>query len=242
MPGMIWVVGDVHGCARSFEALLREIRFEPARDTLWCVGDLVNTGPASAATLRLWRDVSGRTVLGNHDAYALLARSGAVERRPDRLDELFAAPDCDALLARLRTMPVFAELPGAAGAPATWLVHGGLNPTWRDPRRILGGNGPHDDAWLSGPDVRFATRVRACSSDGELGRYAGPPEDCPQGFRPWDEFYSGEALVVHGHWAMRRHYRNGRVIGLDSGCVYGGELTAWCLDEDRIVQVTKRDP
>jgi bis(5'-nucleosyl)-tetraphosphatase (symmetrical) len=242
MSRVIWIIGDIHGCVRSFEALLREIRFDPARDTLWCAGDLVNTGPSSPETLRLWRDVGGRAVLGNHDAYALLARSGSAPRRPDRLDALFAAPDADALLARLRAMPVFVQLPGAAGAPATWLVHGGLDPRWRNPSAILGGDGPHDDAWLGGPEVRFATRVRCCSSTGDLARHAGPPETCPSGFRPWDDFYAGDAFVVHGHWAMRRYYRRDRVMGLDSGCVYGGELTAWCVDEDRIAQVTKRDP
>ena len=56
-------------------------------------------------------------------------------------------------------------------------------------------------------------------------------------FRPWDEFYRGETLVVHGHWAQRGYYRGERTMGLDSGCVYGGPLTAWCQDEDRVVQV-----
>ncbi len=64
---MRWVVGDVQGCARELEALLEAVRFDPARDELVSVGDLVNKGPDSLAVLRLWHDVEGRGVLGNHD-------------------------------------------------------------------------------------------------------------------------------------------------------------------------------
>jgi bis(5'-nucleosyl)-tetraphosphatase (symmetrical) len=66
------------------------------------------------------------------------------------------------------------------------------------------------------------------------------PQDCEAPYRPWDDLYRGDTLVVHGHWARRGHYRGARTIGLDSGCVYGGKLTAWCQDEDRIVQVAGR--
>ena len=86
-------------------------------------------------------------------------------------------------------------------------------------------------------DVSFATRVRCCTPEGERCRETGPPEECLVPYRPWDEFYTGDLLVVHGHWARRGHYRGERTLGLDSGCVYGGALTAWCHEEDRIVQV-----
>src|SRR5580765_7081895 len=102
---MRWVVGDIHGCARELGDLLDEIRFDPARDELWSVGDLVNTGPDSLDVLRIWKSAGGRGVIGNHDVYAILARAGRVPRREDRLDELFAAGDADDLLARLRSCP-----------------------------------------------------------------------------------------------------------------------------------------
>src|SRR5258706_2856128 len=102
---MRWVVGDIHGCAREFGDLLDEIRFDPARDELWSVGDLVNTGPDSLDALRIWRDVGARAVVGNHDIYALLARAGRVARRPDRLDGLFAPTDGHGLLTRLPGCP-----------------------------------------------------------------------------------------------------------------------------------------
>jgi len=102
---MRWVVGDIHGCAREFEDLLEAIRFDAGRDELWSVGDLVNTGPDSLDVLRLWRDAGGRAVVGNHDIYALLVRSGRAPRRTDRLERVLAAPDADELLSRLRASP-----------------------------------------------------------------------------------------------------------------------------------------
>lgn len=228
---MIWVVGDVHGCVRALEQLLRKVRFERGEDVLWSVGDLVNTGPDSLETLRIWSDLAGRAVLGNHDIYALRAFERNTARRDDTLRDLFRARDAEALLGRLRSMPLFAE-----PAPGVWLVHAGLHPDWENPGEILENGAPHDDAWLTRDEARFATRVRCCDLSGRRAKHAGPPSDCPKGFAPWDRFYRGDALVVHGHWAMRGYYREGRVLGLDSGCVYGNALTAWCVEEERVVQ------
>src|SRR5258705_12009851 len=111
---MRWVVGDIHGCAREFGDLLEEIRFDPGRDELWSVGDLVNTGPDSLDALRIWRDAGGRAVLGNHDISALLARGGGGGRRPDRPHALFAPHACDRLLPPVPALPPA----GRVGAPA----------------------------------------------------------------------------------------------------------------------------
>ncbi len=240
---MHWVVGDVQGCARELDDLLEWVRFDPGRDTLWCVGDLVNRGPDSLETLRLWRDVGGHSVLGNHDVYALLARSGRKPRKPDTLDALFAAEDADLLLGRLREQPVLVQLPGGDRVQPVWLVHAGLDPRWTDLSKIARrlDNGSHDDAWLEDPDLAFASQVRCCTADGERCGHSGPPDKCPPPYRPWDEFYRAGPLVVHGHWARRGAYRGERTMGLDSGCVYGGMLTAWCQEEDRCVQVPSRE-
>ncbi len=238
---MRWYVGDIQGCAREFERLLKAIRFDPGRDELWCLGDLLNRGPDSLATLRLWRDVGGRGVLGNHEVYALLVRAGAWPRKRDTLQQLFDAHDGDELLARLRALPVLAFQAGGEGVRDVWAVHAGLDPRWQGRlhavARRINDDAEHDDAWLEHPDVSFATRVRCCTADGQRTRFDRAPEDCPPPFQPWDQHYSGEALVVHGHWAWRGHYRGPRTIGLDSACVYGGALTAWCQEEDRVVQV-----
>lgn len=239
---MRWYVGDIQGCAREFAELLRVIRFDPSVDELICLGDLLNRGPDSLETLRLWRDVGGRGVLGNHEVYALLAHAGVWPRKRDTLQALFDAPDGDALLARLRALPVLLHRPGRDGGPDVWAVHAGLDPRWRDLQAVATklNEQVHDDAWLEHPDLSFATRVRCCTAIGELASYHGPPDGCPPPFHPWDTFYTGDAIIVHGHWAWRGHYRGARTIGLDSACVHDGPLSAWCQEEDRVVQVRAR--
>jgi bis(5'-nucleosyl)-tetraphosphatase (symmetrical) len=235
-----WIVGDVQGCARELDALLRAIDFDEHRDQLWSCGDLINRGPDSLATVRRWREIGGRGVIGNHEIYALMVRAGRWPRKPDTLDALFDAPEADELLAALRALPALARLPSEGAAIGdVWLVHAGLDPRWRDLDAVaadLAEQG-HDDDWLLSDPVSFATRVRCCTAEGERSRYDREPEGCPAPFQPWDAFYQGPALVVHGHWAWRGHYRGARTLGLDSGCVYGGPLTAWCMEEDRVVQV-----
>ena len=148
---MRWLVGDLQGCAEPFERLLKEIRFDPACDELWCVGDLVNRGPDSAATMRLWGDVGGHSILGNHDVYALLVGSGELKRKRDTLDDLFAAEDRDALLELLRRLPVLVHLPAPVDrAEDAWIVHAGLLPGWTDLNQLSTelNDTRHDDVWL----------------------------------------------------------------------------------------------
>ena len=235
---MRWVVGDIQGCVREFEALLREIAFDPTRDELWALGDLINRGPETAATVRLWRDVGGKGVIGNHEVYALCARTGRWPRKEDELQAFFDAPDADVLLASLRELPLLVYLEGEGG-PDAWLVHGGIHPEWNDLHALARSvqARPHDDDWLDSPEVSFATRVRCCDRRGKRIKWNGPPETCPPTHRPWYSFYGGDTLVVHGHWATHGYYRGSNTMGLDSACVYGGPLTAWCQQEDRVVQV-----
>ena len=234
-----WFVGDLQGCARELDRLLKTIRFDPTEDELWCLGDLINRGPDSLATARLWRDIGGYGVIGNHEVYALLAASGRWPRKDDTLEQLYRADDGPTLLARLRALPALAYLPGGPGYTPVWAVHAGLDPRWHDLHAIANSlnSQAHDDAWLEHPDVSFATRVRCCSPDGERSRYDLGPEGCPSPHVPWDSLYRGDVRVVHGHWARRGHYRGRKTIGLDSACVYGGKLTAWCQEDDRIVQI-----
>jgi bis(5'-nucleosyl)-tetraphosphatase (symmetrical) len=239
-----WIVGDVQGCAREFDDLLEWVGLDPARDELWCLGDLVNRGPDSLAVLRLWRDVGGRSLLGNHDIYMLLAHSRRVPRkRGDTLEALYRSEDAPELLGRLRAEPVLQQLAESDRVKPLWIVHAGLDPRWRklEPVAERLNAAAHDDDWMTQEDVVFATSVRCCTPDGRRCRHTGPPRECPPPFRPWDAFYGGPTLVVHGHWAQRGAYRSRHTMGLDSGCVYGGALTAWCPEEDRIVQVPARE-
>lgn len=236
---MRWIVGDLQGCARELDALLEAIAFDERRDELWSCGDIINRGPDSLAAVRRWRELGGRGVIGNHEIYALMVRSGRWPRKQDTLDALFAATDAEELLTSLRALPALALLPGNGEVDDVWLVHAGVHPQWHDlaaiARRLEARE--HDDEWLLSDEVSFATRVRCCTATGERSKFDRKPQDCPAPYRPWDEFYEGAATIVHGHWAWRGHYRGARTIGLDSGCVYGGPLTAWCVEEDRVVQV-----
>jgi bis(5'-nucleosyl)-tetraphosphatase (symmetrical) len=239
---MRWIVGDVHGCVHELDDLLRRIRFDPAADELWCTGDIVNTGPDSIGALKLWREAGGRAVIGNHDIYALLVRSGAIPRRKDNLDSLFKDARCDDLLAHLRSSPAMARFERDAKPRVVRVVHAGLHPQWTDLDAIAErvGAQPHDDGWLQSEDVSFMTRVRCCDRFGDRARFTGKPDDAPPPYKPWDAFYTGEELIVHGHWAMRGSYRGSGTMGLDSACVYGGKLTAWSIEEDRLEAVPCR--
>jgi len=238
-----WIVGDIQGCRGEFEELLEAANFDPTRDELWCLGDLINRGPDSLAVLRLWRSVGGRGILGNHEVAALLAFSGTRPRQLESLQRLFGAGDAAELLQQLRNLPILVYLPSAGGGPDCWIVHAGLHPSWSLPA-VAGtlNDPPHTDAWLQSEDVSFAISVRCCTDEGRMCSHKGVPEDCRPFCFPWDSFYHGNTLVVHGHWAARGYYRGTRSMGLDSGCVYGGSLTAWCQEEDRIVQVRSQQP
>ena len=105
------------------------------------------------------------------------------------------------------------------------VVHAGLHPRWDDEALRE----------LSADDIDYAVNVRYCDPDGRRPKADWPPPPAP--YRPWDDFYRGARRVVFGHWARRGLVVRPQCIGLDSGCVYGGKLTAWIAEEDRIVQV-----
>ena len=240
---MRWVVGDIHGCAIELDRLLHAIRFDPGDDEMWSVGDLVNTGPDSLELLKLWRDIGGRGVLGNHDIHALRVSAGTRKpRSADTFDSMLESAEARPLLAGLRELPILAYLPGGDHVRDAWVVHAGLRPDWSDLHEVAAKiNEPsHDEEWLTSPDVAFATRVRCCTPEGEMNKEPGPPRTCRPPFAPWDHLYQGRTLIVHGHWAMRGFYRGKTTVGLDSGCVYGGRLTAWCQEEDRTIDVPGR--
>jgi bis(5'-nucleosyl)-tetraphosphatase (symmetrical) len=252
-----YAIGDVQGCDAELRALLKKIGFRADRDQLWFVGDLVNRGPGSLATLRLVRSLGANAavVLGNHDLHLLAVLHGVrPKRRSDTLDEVLAASDRRALGDWLLSRPL------AHHEAGDLMVHAGVLPAWtvtqtlelarevetalrRDPRRHLErmyGNEP--DRWspqLSGTErLRFAinvlTRLRVCTADGEIDvDLKGPPPPPPSPLRPWfvfEERASRGTRIVFGHWSALGLVQSHGVIGLDTGCVWGGALTAINLD------------
>jgi len=229
-------IGDIQGCREELEALLEAVSFDPSTDELHPVGDLVNRGPDSLGTLRLLQSLDAGGVLGNHDLHLLAAAAG--RRNPSRRDtfhDVLEAADREALLDWL------AQRPFARGWEDILCVHAGLDPTWPDPVET------HlSDLDSRNPDERanFVTRVRYCAKDGRRPDADDPPPGAP--FQPWFVFLplreSESRTLVFGHWASRGLVKHPKLRGLDTGCVWGGALTAWIAEEDRLVSVPARKP
>lgn len=261
----IYAVGDIQGCYSVLQRLLERIAFDPAVDRLWVVGDMVNRGPESVQTLRLLRSLgdAATVVLGNHDLYLLMVAAG--HRRLDDDDTLFQvieAPDRDELLAWVASRPLM-HVDGAfamvhAGLLPQWSVARGaelaaevcaalVGPDARDLLKNLGGNEP--DTWsedLSGLEryrvvVNALTRMRFCAADGRMALEAkGSPIRAPAGTMPWFATpgrLSQTHTIVCGHWSALGFYRVPGLIALDSGCVWGGKLTAVRLEDGAVFQV-----
>jgi bis(5'-nucleosyl)-tetraphosphatase (symmetrical) len=223
-------IGDIQGSLRQLDELIATLALQPT-DRLYSVGDLVNRGPDSLGVLRRMRDLGAQVVLGNHDLHLLRIAAGrASVHAEDRLAAVLAAPDRDELLAWLgaqRVMRVENEVV---------VVHAGLHPSWTDIDGIAAQlNAAIFDHVHHHRDrgIRFATEVRYCDAQGRRPPQDDPPPGPP--FAPWDRFYRGERTVVFGHWARRGLVVAPRLRGLDTGCVYGGALTAWIAGEDRLV-------
>ncbi|MGH7899733.1 MAG: metallophosphoesterase [Candidatus Binatia bacterium] len=219
-------VGDIQGCADELRALLDRLRFDPAADDLQPVGDYVNRGPDSAGVLRLVRDAAAGGVLGNHDLHLLRIVTGVRKPRPaDTIGDVLAAPDRNELMAWLASRPFVRAWDDVL------LVHAGLHPAWKNPERVLAGIDPlHPSA-----EAEFSTKVRYCTPDGQLPE--SDHEDPGPPFAPWYRLHRDQRTVVFGHWSARGLVSEPRVRGLDTGCVWGGKLTAWIAEEDRFVSV-----
>jgi bis(5'-nucleosyl)-tetraphosphatase (symmetrical) len=227
-------IGDIQGCRDELERLLAVLKFDTSRDTLEPVGDFVNRGPDSLGTLRLLKSLGVGGVLGNHDLHLLAARRGERAMKPtDTLTDVLAAPDGDELLAWLRARPFIKTWPGII------LVHAGLSPGWRDPVAELSGLNPE----LRHPNIDIATRIRWCDAQ---GRMPNPETDPPltPGFRPWREHLEGrfKETIVFGHWARPGLVKRPGFRGLDTGCVWGGRLTAWIAEDDSFASVPAARP
>ena len=255
-------IGDLQGCAGSLERLLARL---PPGEPLVFVGDLVNRGPDSLGTLRRVRGLGERAVaiLGNHDLHLLAVAAGI---RPlhndDTMQDILDAPDSAELLDWVRSRPMAHFAEGAlfvhAGVLPQWDVAQTLAlagevearlraPDYRDFLATMYGNRPL--AWqpqLQGADrlrciLNALTRMRFLSHEGAMDlKLKGSIASAPAGWTPWFDHpqrATRGTTVVFGHWSTLGLMMREDVIGIDTGCVWGGRLTALRWPSREIVQV-----
>jgi bis(5'-nucleosyl)-tetraphosphatase (symmetrical) len=260
-----FAIGDIQGCYTQFSRLLDKMHFDPGADRLWLVGDLVNRGPGSLQVLRLVRSLgeAATVVLGNHDLYLLMIDAGFRKRsKDDTLACILEAPDREELLDWLAHRSML-HVEGDyvmvhAGMPPGWSVAQAralaaeVEHVLRGLQRtsfLLNLQGDKPDRWsdeLQGWErlrfiVNALTRMRFCTTGGRLALSPkGPPESAPAGTLPWYRVpgrLSKTHTVVCGHWSALGFYREEGLIALDSGCVWGGKLTAVRLEDGETWQV-----
>lgn len=255
-----YAIGDLQGCYDSLLGLLDKLKFDKSKDTLWFAGDLVNRGTDSLATLRLVKSLGDRavTVLGNHDLHLLAIAYGVKTTRSPDLQQILDAEDKDELLHWLSTRPLLHHDPGLNFT----LAHAGIYPHWTlkqaqdcagELEQILKTNlaeflnnmyGDKPEQWdnaLTGFDrLRFIcncfTRMRYCHKDSSLDFTSnGAPGTIPEGAVPWFEVTTrktSEQRLLFGHWSTLGMINKKDVYALDTGCVWGGKLTALRIDQE----------
>jgi diadenosine tetraphosphatase ApaH/serine/threonine PP2A family protein phosphatase len=213
MPRTI-AIGDVHGCADEFEELLNALELEP-EDRVIQVGDLVNRGPDSHRTIELAREFKVEAILGNHELRLLSAR----EKKKFSLLKDYDHPTYDQLSKEdwkfLGAMPKLLY----DATLETVIVHGGFAP-----------NAP----WQT-QSVETITSIQVIDKNGKPAKRADAP-NAP----PWADSWRGQPFVVYGHTPRPNVLERPGSIGIDTGCVYGGHLTAYIVENKSLVQVRAR--
>ncbi|WP_276268139.1 symmetrical bis(5'-nucleosyl)-tetraphosphatase [Cupriavidus basilensis] len=251
-------IGDLQGCAASLDELITQRL--PADSRLRFVGDLVNRGPASARTLRTVRQLGERaeSVLGNHDIHLLAVAAGVRKTgRGDTLGDILESPDCNELITWLRHRPLAIHENGFllvhAGVLPQWTaaqvmeLAGEVERELRGPgwKAFLGGifgNAANRwDAGLRGIErqrvvVNALTRLRFCNEEGVMDlKTKDGPGSMPAGYMPWFDVpgrRTEDTTVVCGHWSTLGLVMRPNLMALDTGCVWGGKLTAARLARD----------
>ena len=255
----IYAVGDIQGCFDELQRLLNYIKFDFTHDSLWLCGDLISRGPASLQTLRFIKDLGTQaiTVLGNHDLHLLAVAEGVRSTKDKGLQAILDAPDAPELLDWLRNQPLLHHDQQLgftlvhAGIYPFWSLqqaqqyanefHEVLHADgYQQFLHNMYGNKPH--SWseeLQGWErLRFIcnsfTRMRYCTEQGKLEfKHKDTPGTQPKGYLPWFEVAQRITLdssLLFGHWSTLGEINNPDVYALDSGCVWGGKLTALRID------------
>ncbi len=260
-----YAVGDIQGCFRTFERLLEKLEFDSDEDELWLVGDLVNRGPDSLSMLR-WaveHDECITAVIGNHDLHLLARHAGLRKNKSsDTLEDVIEAKDAEQLIEWLRHRPVLHRdgdfVLVHAGLLPAWTVDeaeelaGELEEALQGDDYVEHLEGIYargDTAWgevIEGADrldalVSVFTRMRTCTKQGApVYDFAGSPDTAPKGQMPWFDVpgrNSADHTIVFGHWAALDLHIDDGIVGTDSGCVWGGKLTAVRLPDLKVFSV-----
>lgn len=261
-----YAIGDIQGCFDSLQQLLAKCAFDPAHDRLWLVGDLVNRGPRSLETLRFVRSLgkAALTVLGNHDLYLLMVAEGGAKARgkDDTLQPILDAPDCAELLDWLRQQPLCHVEDDYCMVHAGLLPQWSIKKARKLAREVevaLQGEQYREfiaNMWGSQPDrwtddlagwprlraiVNAMTRMRFCSAEGVMDfKVKGELARAPAGYMPWFEVpgrKSAKSVLVTGHWSALGFRLSDNMLALDSGCLWGGHLTAVRLEDRQVFQI-----
>ena len=251
---MIYLVGDLQGCCKPLERLLQTIDFSPSRDQLYVLGDLVNRGPDSLGVLQRLRSLEGAAtcLLGNHDLHLLAVAHGVRKpHRSDTLDPILNAADREDWLDWLRQQNLAVHAHGwlmvHAGVVPQWdaaqtvALAGEVEAMLRSPDvgaflTTMYGNEPARwDERLQGVDrwrcvINSLTRQRFCAADGtmEFATKEGAG-GAPEGYMPWFEVPGRRTQgtpVAFGHWSTLGLINRDDLLALDTGCIWGGHLTA----------------
>jgi bis(5'-nucleosyl)-tetraphosphatase (symmetrical) len=255
-----YAIGDVQGCFGDLKRLLQDVGFDRKKDKLWFLGDLVNRGPNSLEALRFVKQLGDRavTVLGNHDLHLVTQHEGFERpRKDDTFQDVLRAPDAKELVDWLRTRPMM----HVEGSYA--MVHAGLLPQWsiqkalslgREVEQALTGSdyreflknmyGSEPEEWsdsLTRWDrlrviVNAMTRLRFCTPQGKMD-FRAKGTTPPPGYVAWYEIRDDKEIILCGHWSALGVKLTDRLAALDSGCVWGGKLTALRLEDRRLHQV-----
>lgn len=259
-----YAIGDIQGCQQKMDELLDRICARSREPELIFLGDLVNRGPRSLGTLRRVRALgdAAKVVLGNHDLHLLAVACGIRKpHRSDTIDDILDAPDREELLDWLRRQPLALRrdhhLLVHAGVLPQWNMQQTLDlaqeveavlrgPDWKEFLQQMYGNLParwDDD--LKGADrlrciVNALTRIRFCTADGTMDLTSkGADAELP-GHMPWFEVpgrKTEDVTVVFGHWSTLGLIMRPNLISLDTGCLWGGKLSAVCLEDRSVIQV-----
>lgn len=256
----VYWIGDIQGCDTALGRWLAHVGFSPSRDHLIVLGDLVNRGPDSVGVLRRLMTLQGsaQCLLGNHDLHALAVAFGfSRTKRLDTLDGLLQAPDREALVGWLRQQHMALWSHGVlavhAGVLPSWTLAQTLALAEEVQTVLRGPDLPHFLAHMYGNEpaawrddltglarwrvvVNALTRLRFCTADGTM-EFAtkDSAENAPPGFMPWFEVpgrRTADITVAFGHWSTLGWLGRSDVWSLDTGCVWGGCLSAMRLGED----------